>query len=184
MAGIDNVIISATGYTGAGGFELYIKNSDAEHLWNEVMKAGKDNDIQPCGLGARDTLRMEKGFCLYGNDINDETSPIEAGLGWITKFTKEFINSEYHLKIKENKPQKRLVGFKLIERGIPRQHYSIADQNGNVIGEVTSGTQSPSLNAPIGLGYVSREFASEGSKIFIQIRNKSVAAEVIKLPFI
>jgi len=152
FAGIENVIISNTGYTGSGGFELYIQNKDAAALWDKVMQAGEPEGIMPCGLGCRDTLRLEKGFCLYGNDINDSTSPIEAGLGWITKFDHPFINSEYHLKIKTDKPAKRLVGFELIDRGIPRQHYPIVDEDGNEIGEVTSGTMSPSLSKAIGMG--------------------------------
>jgi aminomethyltransferase len=184
MAGVDDVIISATGYTGSGGFELYVLNKDAEKLWNAIMEAGEEFDIIPCGLGARDTLRMEKGFCLYGNDINDNTSPIEAGLGWITKFTKDFIYSEHHKAIKENKPSKRLVGFKMQERGIPRQHYKIVDADGNEIGEVTSGTQSPSLGEAIGMGYVKREFAKAETEILIQIRNKSLKAKVFKVPFL
>lgn len=184
MAGIDNVIISATGYTGAGGFELYVKNDDAEKLWKAVFEAGKSYDILPVGLGARDTLRLEKGFCLYGNDINDETSPIEAGLGWITKFTKDFIQSDYHKNLKENGVSKKLVGFEMIDRGIPRQHYPICDESGKVIGEVTSGTQSPSLGKAIGMGYVNTEYSKPGSVIFIEIRDKQIKAEVKKIPFL
>lgn len=184
MAGLNDVIISATGYTGAGGFELYVKNADAQKLWEAVFEAGKEFDIMPVGLGARDTLRLEKGFCLYGNDINDETSPIEAGLGWITKFTKDFIQSDYHLNLKENGVSKKLVGFEMIDRGIPRQHYKICDENGTSIGEVTSGTQSPSLGKAIGLGYVAKEFSKVGSTIFIEIRDKQLKAEVKKIPFI
>ncbi len=184
MAGIEDVIISATGYTGAGGFELYVKNADAQKLWDAVFEAGKEFDIMPVGLGARDTLRLEKGFCLYGNDINDETSPIEAGLGWITKFTKDFIQSNYHKNLKENGVSKRLVGFEMIDRGIPRQHYTICDENGNAIGEVTSGTQSPSLGKAIGLGYVAKEHSKAGSSIFIEIRDKQLKAEVKKIPFL
>lgn len=184
MAGIDNVIISATGYTGAGGFELYVKNSDAHKLWDAVFSAGAEFGILPVGLGARDTLRLEKGFCLYGNDINDETSPIEAGLGWITKFTKDFIQSDYHKGLKEKGVTKRLVGFEMIDRGIPRQHYPICDANGKVIGEVTSGTQSPSLGKAIGMGYVTTENAAPGNSIFIEIRDKQLKAEVKKIPFL
>ena len=183
LAGI-NMIISNTGYTGAGGFELYVKNNEALALWNSVFEAGQEYQIEPCGLGARDTLRLEKGFCLYGNDINDTTSPIEAGLGWITKFNQPFHMSDYHLKIKENKPTKKLVGFELIDRGIPRQHYPICNAEGTVIGEVTSGTQSPSLNKAIGLGYVSSEFSKAGSEIFIEVRGKLLKAVVCKIPFL
>ncbi len=183
LAGI-NMIISNTGYTGAGGFELYVKNNEALALWNSVFEAGQEYQIEPCGLGARDTLRLEKGFCLYGNDINDTTSPIEAGLGWITKFNQPFHMSDYHLKIKENKPTKKLVGFELIDRGIPRQHYPICNAEGTVIGEVTSGTQSPSLNKAIGLGYVSSEFSKAGSEIFVEVRGKLLKAVVCKIPFL
>ena len=184
VAGINNVIISNTGYTGAGGFELYVMNDDAEKLWDAVIDAGKAFEIMPCGLGCRDTLRLEMGFCLYGNDINDTTSPIEAGLGWITKFTKEFTNSAYHKKLKEEGVSKKLVGFDMIDRGIPRQHYEIKDASGNIIGEVTSGTQSPSLGKAIGMGYVSTAFSKEGSEIYIQIRDKSLKAVVAKIPFL
>lgn len=183
LAGID-MIISNTGYTGAGGFELYVKNNEALALWNSVFEAGQEYQIEPCGLGARDTLRLEKGFCLYGNDINDTTSPIEAGLGWITKFNQPFHMSDYHLKIKEDKPKKKLVGFELIDRGIPRQHYPICNAEGTVIGEVTSGTQSPSLNKAIGLGYVSSEFSKSGSEIYIEVRGKLLKAVVCKIPFL
>jgi len=184
VAGIDNVIVSNTGYTGAGGFELYVMNDDAEKLWDAVMEAGKEFEIMPCGLGCRDTLRLEMGFCLYGHDIDDTTSPIEAGLGWITKFTKEFTNSAYHKKLKEEGVSRKLVGFDMIDRGIPRQHYEIKDTEGNVIGEVTSGTQSPSLNKAIGMGYVSTAFSKEGSEIYIQIRDKAIKAVVTKIPFL
>ncbi len=183
VAGLDDIIISNTGYTGSGGFELYVWNKDAEAMWNAIMEAGKEFDIIPCGLGCRDTLRLEKGFCLYGNDINDETSPIEAGLGWITKFDKPFVNWEHHAKIKADKPAKRLVGFEMIDRGIPRQHYPILDGDGNTIGEVTSGTQSPSLNKAIGMGYVARGFGKKETEIFIEIRGKAVKAQVTKMPF-
>lgn len=184
VAGIENVIISNTGYTGAGGFELYVLNADAKKLWDALFDAGKEYEIMPIGLGARDTLRLEMGFCLYGNDINDTTSPIEAGLGWITKFTKDFIKADYHKAIKENGPTKKLVGFEMIDRGIPRQHYKIQDAAGNEIGEVTSGTQSPSLSKAIGMGYVKTEFAQPGSEIFINIREKAIKATVCKLPFL
>lgn len=184
MAGIEHCIISNTGYTGAGGFELYVLNEDAKKLWDAVFEAGAEFDIKPAGLGARDTLRLEKGFCLYGNDINDTTSPIEAGLGWITKFTKPFNNHEYHQGLKTNGVSKKLVGFEMIDRGIPRQHYAIKDANGNVIGEVTSGTQSPSLNKGIGMGYVSTEFSKADTEIFIEIRDKQIKAKVVKIPFL
>lgn len=184
MAGLNDIIISNTGYTGAGGFELYVWNKDAKAMWDAVMEAGKEFGILPCGLGCRDTLRLEKGFCLYGNDINDDTSPIEAGLGWITKFNKDFVMKDYHLKIKENGPAKKLVGFELIDRGIPRQHYPIADQSGKVIGEVTSGTQSPSLGKAIGMGYVESAYSKAGSEIFIEIRGKLLKAQVVKIPFL
>lgn len=184
VAGIDNMIISNTGYTGAGGFELYVKNENALTLWNAVFEAGAEYQIKPIGLGARDTLRLEKGFCLYGNDINDTTSPIEAGLGWITKFNKPFVNDAYHKAIKENKPSRKLVGFELIDRGIPRQHYPICNASGEVIGEVTSGTMSPSLNKAIGLGYVKAEFSPAGSEIFVEVRGKLLAATVVKIPFL
>lgn len=179
-----HMIISNTGYTGAGGFELYVKNNEVEALWNAVMDAGAEFGIEPCGLGARDTLRLEKGFCLYGNDINDETSPIEAGLGWITKFNNPFHMSEHHLEIKNNKPSKKLVGFELIDRGIPRQHYPICTADGSVIGEVTSGTMSPSLNKAIGMGYVTSENSAAGSEIYIEVRGKLLKAQVVKIPFL
>ena len=182
FAGVQDVIISGTGYTGAGGFEIYVKNEDAEKVWNAIFEAGKPYDIKPIGLGARDTLRMEMGYCLYGNDINDETSPLEAGLGWITKFTKDFINCENLKKQKEAGVDKKLVGFILQERGIPRAHYPIVNAAGEVIGEVTSGTQSPSMGIGIGLGYVKSEFAAPGTEIAIQIRNKNIAAKIEKLP--
>jgi aminomethyltransferase len=179
-----HMIISNTGYTGAGGFELYVKNNEVEALWNAVMDAGAEFGIEPCGLGARDTLRLEKGFCLYGNDINDETSPIEAGLGWITKFNNPFHMSEHHLEIKNNKPSKKLVGFELIDRGIPRQHYPICSADGTVIGEVTSGTMSPTLNKAIGMGYVTSENSAAGSEIYIEVRGKLLKAQVVKIPFL
>jgi aminomethyltransferase len=183
FAGIEHVIISATGYTGSGGFEIYCKNSEVAQVWNKVLKAGVSYGIKPIGLAARDTLRLEMGFCLYGNDINDTTSPIEAGLGWITKFTKEFTNSEALKRQKEQGTERRLIAFELDERGIPRQGYDIVDGNGHKIGEVTSGTMSPSLKKGIGLGYVPIIFKDIGSKINIQIRKNVVPATVVKLPF-
>jgi aminomethyltransferase len=183
FAGIDNVIISATGYTGSGGFEIYCKNSEVEQVWNKVFEAGAAFGIKPIGLAARDTLRLEMGFCLYGNDINDTTSPIEAGLGWITKFTKDFTNSENLKKQKEAGVTRKLIGFELIERGIPRHDYEIVDANGNNIGIVTSGTMAPSLGKGIGMGYVATDFTAVDSEIFIQIRNNKVKAKVVKMPF-
>lgn len=183
FAGIENVIISATGYTGSGGFEIYCKNSDAEQVWKKVMEAGASFGIKPIGLAARDTLRLEMGYCLYGNDINDETSPLEAGLGWITKFTKEFINSEALKKQKEEGITRKLIAFEIDERGIPRHDYEIVDENGSKIGVVTSGTMAPSLNKGIGLGYVPVSFSEVGSRIYIQIRKNRIPARVVKLPF-
>ncbi|HLU86026.1 MAG TPA: glycine cleavage system aminomethyltransferase GcvT [Vicingaceae bacterium] len=183
FAGVENVIISSTGYTGAGGYEVYFHNNDAEKIWDAIQEAGKAVDMKMAGLACRDTLRLEMGFCLYGNDINDNTSPIEAGLGWITKFTKDFVSVDYLKKQKEEGVERKLVGFELIERGIPRQHYQIADEAGNVIGEVTSGTQSPSLNKAIGMGYVATSFAKVDTEIYILIRDKKVKAKVVKMPF-
>ncbi|WP_308992523.1 glycine cleavage system aminomethyltransferase GcvT [Mariniflexile litorale] len=183
FAGIEHVIISATGYTGSGGFEIYCKNSEVKQIWDNIFKAGEDFGIKPIGLAARDTLRLEMGYCLYGNDINDSTSPIEAGLGWITKFTKEFTNSEALKKEKEQGTERKLVAFELNERGIPRHDYDIVDSNGNKIGIVTSGTMSPSLGKGIGMGYVPTVFTQVGSKIYIQIRKNAVPATVVKLPF-
>lgn len=183
FAGVEHVIISATGYTGSGGFEIYAKNDQIEQIWTRVFEAGAAFGIKPIGLAARDTLRLEMGFCLYGNDINDSTSPLEAGLGWITKFTKDFTNSEALKKQKEEGVTRKLVGFELTERGIPRHDYEIADKEGNVIGIVTSGTMSPSLNKGIGLGYVPTDLAAADSEIFIRIRNKDIPAKVVKLPF-
>ena len=183
FAGIKDVIVSATGYTGSGGFEIYFKNEDAETIWNKVFEAGAAFGIKPIGLAARDTLRLEMGFCLYGNDINDTTSPIEAGLGWITKFDKEFTNSANLKAQKETGVSKKLVGFELTERGIPRHDYEIVDAAGNNIGIVTSGTMAPSIGKGIGMGYVKSEFAGLDSEIFIQIRNNKVAAKVVKMPF-
>ncbi|HEY1024961.1 MAG TPA: glycine cleavage system aminomethyltransferase GcvT [Sphingobacteriaceae bacterium] len=183
FAGVDNVVISATGYTGAGGFELYFDNEHAAEIWNKVFEAGEPFGIKPIGLGARDTLRLEMGFCLYGNDIDDTTSPLEAGLGWITKFTKEFVNSASLAAQKQSGAERKLIGFEMIERGIPRHDYEIVDAGGNVIGKVTSGTQSPSLQKAIGLGYVQTPLAKEGTEIFVKIRDNKVKAQVVKLPF-
>ena len=183
FAGMENVIVSATGYTGSGGFELYIKNKDAEQVWNAVFKAGDEFNIKPIGLAARDTLRLEMGFCLYGNDINDTTSPIEAGLGWITKFTKDFVNAEEIKKQKEEGVTKKLVAFELTNKGIPRHGYEIVNENREIIGEVTSGTMSPSLKKGIGLGYVETSYAKRGTEIFIQVRKKALAAVIVRLPF-
>ena len=183
FAGFPHVIISATGYTGSGGFEIYCKNSEVETVWNKVFEAGKSFGIKPIGLAARDTLRLEMGFCLYGNDINDTTSPLEAGLGWITKFNKDFTNSE-NLKLqKENGVTRKLVAFEMQERSVPRHDYEIVDKSGTVIGIVTSGTMSPSMNVGIGLGYVTVENSKIDSEIFIRIRKNDVLAKVVKLPF-
>lgn len=183
FAGIEHVIISATGYTGSGGFEIYCKNTEVKQIWDKVFEAGADFGIKPIGLAARDTLRLEMGYCLYGNDIDDTTSPIEAGLGWITKFTKDFTNSEALKSQKEGGVTRKLIAFELDERGIPRHGYDIVDGNGNKIGEVTSGTMSPSLGKGIGLGYVSTVFSDVNSKINIQIRKNTIPATVVKLPF-
>ncbi|MFA5587796.1 MAG: glycine cleavage system aminomethyltransferase GcvT [Mariniphaga sp.] len=186
IAGIENVIISATGYTGAGGFELYCSNEDAVNLWNAVLEAGKEYGIKPVGLGARDTLRLEMGYCLYGNDIDDTTSPIEAGLGWIVKFSDNrwFIDRDYLMLQKEQGVMRHLRGFVLKERGIPRQGYELVDAQGKMIGKVTSGTLSPVLNQGIGLGYVPKEHSAAGMEIFVKIRNKIIPAHIVKLPFI
>jgi len=184
FANTPKVIMSNTGYTGAGGFEIYVKNEYAEKIWNAIFEAGKEENIKPIGLGARDTLRLEMGFCLYGNDIDDTTSPLEAGLGWITKFTKEFTNSANLKKQKEQGVAKKLVGFKMIDKGIPRHDYQIKDAKGNVIGKVTSGTQSPLLSIGIGLGYVTTEFSGPGTEIFIDVRGRNLKAQVSKLPLI
>jgi len=183
FAGIDNVMISATGYTGSGGFEIYVKNEDVELLWDRVFEAGKNWGIKPIGLAARDTLRLEMGFCLYGNDIDDSTSPLEAGLGWITKFTKEFLDSTYLQRQKENGVSRKLVAFEMIERGIPRHDYRILDRRGSVIGKVTSGTMSPSMKIGIGLGYVTVEHATLDNELYIEIRDRGVRSKVVKLPF-
>ena len=184
FAGKQDVIVSATGYTGSGGFEIYFKNEDAVTIWAKVFEAGAPFGIKPIGLAARDTLRLEMGFCLYGNDINDTTSPLEAGLGWITKFDKEFTNSENLKKQKEAGVSKKLVGFEMVDRGIPRHDYEIADANGNIVGIVTSGTQSPSLGIAIGMGYVPTELSTPDSEIYIRIRNKDIKAKVVKMPFL
>ncbi len=183
FAGIDHVIISATGYTGSGGFEIYCKNSEVKQIWDKVFESGADFGIKPIGLAARDTLRLEMGYCLYGNDITDETSPFEAGLGWITKFTKDFVNHEVLSREKEHDPKRKLVAFELDDRGVPRQGYDIVDSQGKTIGTVTSGTMSPSIGKGIGLGYVPSIFSEVGSKINIQIRKNAVPATVVKLPF-
>jgi len=183
FAGVEHVIISATGYTGSGGFEIYCKNNEVEKVWDAVFEAGKSFGIKPIGLAARDTLRLEMGFCLYGNDINDTTSPIEAGLGWITKFTKDFVNAEALKKQKELGVRKKLVGFKMVDKGIPRHDYKIVDVTGTPIGTVTSGTMSPTLKEAIGMGYVTIENSKLGSEIYIQVRNKNLKAAVVKLPF-
>lgn len=184
FAGIEHVIISATGYTGSGGFEIYCKNSEVAQVWDKVFEVGADFGIKPIGLAARDTLRLEMGFCLYGNDIDDTTSPLEAGLGWITKLAKDdFIDKDFLAKQKEEGVQRKLVAFEMVDRGIPRHDYEINDAEGNVIGKVTSGTMSPSMKKAIGLGYVTVDHAGVDSEIFINIRNKGVKAQVVKLPF-
>ncbi len=183
FAGINDVIISATGYTGSGGFEIYCKNDEVESIWNKVFEAGAGFGIKPIGLAARDTLRLEMGFCLYGNDINDTTSPIEAGLSWITKFNKEFTNSANLKKQKEEGVSKKLVAFEMQERSVPRHDYEIVDSTGNIIGIVTSGTMSPSMNVGIGMGYVTTENSKIDSEIFIRIRKNDVPAKIVKLPF-
>ncbi|TKS56501.1 glycine cleavage system aminomethyltransferase GcvT [Mesohalobacter halotolerans] len=179
----ENVIISATGYTGSGGFELYIKNEYAKQVWDKVLEAGKDFGIKPIGLAARDTLRLEMGFCLYGNDIDETTSPLEAKLGWITKFDTDFINKDNLLKQKEEGVERKLIAFEVLDKGIPRKDYPILDEDNNPIGYVTSGTQSPSLQKAIGLGYVKTGFHQVNQELFIQIRKKQVRAKIVKLPF-
>lgn len=183
LAGIDGVIISATGYTGSGGFEIYCKNKDVKHIWNSIFEAGNSFGIKPIGLAARDTLRLEMGYCLYGNDIDDNTSPNEAGLGWITKFSKTFTNSENLQKQSKEGVKQKLIGFELLERGIPRKGYEIIDANELTIGEVTSGTMSPSLGKGIGMGYVKTNHTAVGTPIGVKIRKKIVAAVVVKTPF-
>ncbi len=186
MAGIDDVLISATGYTGSGGFELYFSPSAAEEIWDSIMKAGEEFGIKPIGLGARDTLRLEAGYCLYGNDIDDHSNPLEAGLGWITKFVEgnDFVGRKKLEQIKKEGIKRKLVGFKMKAKGIPRHDYGIVDSGGNKIGRVTSGTMSPLLKEGIGMGYVEKEFAAPGTEIFIRVRNKDLAAEVCKTPFV
>jgi aminomethyltransferase len=185
FAGISDVIFSTTGYTGAGGCEIYVRNEEGPKLWDAVFEAGKEFDIKPIGLGARDTLRLEMGFCLYGNDINDKTSPIEAGLGWITKFSdrKDFIDKALLLRQKEMGVEKRLKGFVMIDRGIPRQHYEVVNASGEIIGEVTSGTMSPMLKQGIGMAYLDKEYWKPETEIFIRIRNKDLKAKIVNLPF-
>jgi len=184
FAGVKEVVMSNTGYTGAGGFEIYVNKASAEKVWNAIFEAGTAENIKPIGLGARDTLRLEMGFCLYGNDIDDTTSPLEGGLGWITKFTKDFTNSAAIKKQKEAGVAKKLVGFKMIDKGIPRHDYPIKDASGKVIGKVTSGTQSPMLGIGIGLGYVSTPNSNVGTEIFIEVRGKGLKAVVSKMPLI
>ncbi|KXX66954.1 glycine cleavage system aminomethyltransferase GcvT [Flammeovirga sp. SJP92] len=183
FAGVDNVIISATGYTGAGGFELYVPNKDAEEVWKKIFEAGAAYDIKPIGLGARDTLRLEMGYCLYGNDIDDTTSPLEAGLGWVTKFTKEFTNSENLAKQKEEGVTRRLVGIELIDRGVPRGGYKVTTVDGEEIGHLTSGTMSPMLGKGVALGYINRPHTKAGTEVIIEVRNRKLKAVVSKLPF-
>ena len=183
FAGVENVVVSTTGYTGAGGFEIYFPNEAANDMWDKIFAAGAAQGIQPIGLGARDTLRLEMGFCLYGNDINDTTSPLEAGLGWITKFSSPFLNSENLKAQKEAGVTRKLVAFEMIDKGIPRHDYEIADASGNVVGIVTSGTQSPSLEKAIGMGYVPTAMTALGTEVFILVRGKSLKAVVVSLPF-
>jgi aminomethyltransferase len=183
FAGVENVVVSTTGYTGAGGFEIYFPNEAANDLWDKIFAAGASQGIQPIGLGARDTLRLEMGFCLYGNDINDTTSPLEAGLGWITKFSAPFLNSANLKAQKEAGVTRKLVAFEMIDKGIPRHDYEIADAEGNVVGVVTSGTQSPSLEKAIGLGYVPTAMSALGTEVFVLVRGKSLKAVVVSLPF-
>jgi aminomethyltransferase len=185
FAGIENVLVSATGYTGSGGVEIYFEDSDgaADKIWDAIFEIGTPQGLKPIGLGARDTLRLEKGFCLYGNDIDDTTSPLEAGLGWITKFTKDFTNKSFFENQKAAGVTKKLVGFEMIDRGIPRHDYLIKNEAGDVIGKVTSGTQAPSLQKAVGLGYVATAHAATGSEIYIDIRNTMVKAKVVKFPF-
>jgi len=185
FAGVENVLISATGYTGAGGVEIYFEDKDnaADIIWEAIFSAGASQGIKPIGLGARDTLRLEMGFCLYGNDIDDTTSPIEAGLGWITKFTKPFTSSVLFEQQKTNGVTQQLVGFEMIDRGIARHDYPIADAEGQIIGRVTSGTQSPSLGKAIGMGYVQKQYATIGTEISVMVRNNPLKAKVVKIPF-
>jgi aminomethyltransferase len=186
LCGVENVVISATGYTGAGGVEIYFENegANAEHIWNTIMQAGEKYNIKPCGLGCRDTLRLEMGFCLYGNDIDDKTSPMEAGLGWITKFTKEFTNRATFEKQKAEGVTKKLVGIEMIDKGIPRHDYIVKDANGVSIGVVTSGTQSPSLNKGIGMAYIAKENCAIDNEVFIEVRDRMLKAKIVKVPFV
>lgn len=184
VAGVQDVIISNTGYTGSGGFEIYFKNEDAEKLWDELMSAGEEFGMLPCGLGARDTLRLEKGFCLYGNDLDDNTTPLEAGLGWITKFDKDFVAKDILEKQKSEGVTKKLAGFEMQEKAIPRNGYPVVDAEGKTIGKVTSGTMSPMKKTGIGLAYLDTDFTKVGTEIFIQIRNKNILAQVVKPPFV
>ncbi len=184
LAGIDNVLISATGYTGEPGFEIYFENQYAKEVWEKIIESGEAHGLKPVGLGARDTLRLEMGLCLHGNDIDETTTPLEARLGWLTKLETDFIGKEKLLKQKKEGVSRKLMGFKLLERGIPRQGYKIQNSNGEEIGEVTSGTQSPSLNQGIGMGYIQKKFAQPGSEIVLKIRKKAVPAEVVKPPFL
>lgn len=184
VAGVNDVIISNTGYTGSGGFEIYFNNESAEKLWDAIIEAGAEEGIIPCGLAARDTLRLEKGFCLYGMDIDDTTSPIEAGLGWITKFDKDFVSKDIFAKQKEEGVTRKLVGFELTDKGVPRHDYPVVDAEGNVIGKVTSGTQSPMKKIGLGIAYVDKPHFKLGTEIFIQVRNKNIPAKVVKMPFV
>lgn len=184
FAGLDNVLISATGYTGSGGFEIYFENEYAEKIWNAIMEAGRGVGIMPAGLGARDTLRLEKGFCLYGNDIDDNTSPIEAGLGWVTKFTKDFVDAKLFKEQKEKGVARKLVAFIMLDRGIPRKDYDLCDVDENIIGKVTSGTSSPTLKNGIGLAYVATEHAKVGTEIYLSVRGKQLKAQIVKPPFV
>jgi aminomethyltransferase len=185
IGGVDDVIISATGYTGSGGFELYFRNEVAEQLWKEIFEAGAEFGIKPIGLAARDTLRLEMGFCLYGNDIDDTTSPIEAGLSWITKFNgHHFIDKDFLLMQKQEGVDRKLRGFEMIDRGIPRHDYELTDQVGNVIGRVTSGTMSPILNKGIGMGYVNKAYSAIGTEVYVSVRGKMLKAKIVKMPFI
>eukprot|EP01012_Entosiphon_sulcatum_P026200 TRINITY_DN31603_c0_g1_i1.p1 TRINITY_DN31603_c0_g1~~TRINITY_DN31603_c0_g1_i1.p1 ORF type:complete len:363 (+),score=70.51 TRINITY_DN31603_c0_g1_i1:156-1091(+) len=185
FAGVENVLISATGYTGAGGVEIYFEDKDnnAEIIWNKIFEAGSALGMKPIGLAARDTLRLEMGFCLYGNDIDDTTSPLEAGLGWITKFTKDFTSRSIFEAQKAEGLKRKLVGIEMIDKGIPRHHYKVQDANGNEIGFVTSGTQAPSLGKAIGMAYVTKENAAEGTEVFVAVRDKALKAKVVKIPF-
>lgn len=185
FAGVKDVILSTTGYTGAGGCEIYFRNRDGIKIYNAVLEAGREFGIKPIGLAARDTLRLEMGFCLYGNDIDETTSPIEAGLGWITKFSegKDFINRAFIQRQKEQGVSRKLIGFEMVDKGIARQHYPITDKDGTVIGEVSSGTMSPSLKKAIGMGYVAKDHSKPGHPVFIEIRGKLLKAEVVKTPF-